>query len=230
MAVLGGWWTVRVDLLGGGLAGDLWPTPGRTFAVDPGRTLHVPTEAIDDACAGTAAICTGSTSPPRAGPRSSTGTATAAIPGVELDADVVTVGEAVAPAEVFGHTFDPSENWRHRCSAAPDPIDPLKEVGIVPERPLPYWGRGMIPDPYGAAGQRRRSAAGTGPHTPWPWANAPARARPPHTRPGSTHSCTTWTSRSTGAQQQRRSRRRQGGRGFLGGGGAFRLSGATRSR
>jgi hypothetical protein len=46
-----GWWSVRVDLLGGGLAGELWPCPGRVFAVSPAHTFHTFAEAIDDAFA-----------------------------------------------------------------------------------------------------------------------------------------------------------------------------------
>jgi len=46
-----GWWSIRVELLGGGLAGDLWPRPGRIFAVSPAHTFHQFGEAIDDAFA-----------------------------------------------------------------------------------------------------------------------------------------------------------------------------------
>ena len=45
------WWSVRVELLAGGIAGRLWPRPGRIFAVAPFHTFHVFAEAIDDAFA-----------------------------------------------------------------------------------------------------------------------------------------------------------------------------------
>jgi hypothetical protein len=40
-----------MELLGGGASGELWPTPGRIFAVSPRHTFHVFAEAIDDAFA-----------------------------------------------------------------------------------------------------------------------------------------------------------------------------------
>jgi hypothetical protein len=46
-----GWWSIRVELLGGDLAGDLWPRPGRIFAVSPAHTFHAFGVAIDDAFA-----------------------------------------------------------------------------------------------------------------------------------------------------------------------------------
>ena len=46
-----GWWSVRVDLAGGGNAGDLWPRPGRLFAASSTQTYHAFAEAIDDAFA-----------------------------------------------------------------------------------------------------------------------------------------------------------------------------------
>ncbi|GCD99089.1 hypothetical protein EHYA_06801 [Embleya hyalina] len=50
-AVSGVWWSVRVELIGGGPGGVLWPRPGRVFAIGPAHTLHEFTEAIDDAFA-----------------------------------------------------------------------------------------------------------------------------------------------------------------------------------
>jgi len=38
------------------------------------------------------------------------------------------------------------EAW---CRRSPERIDPLQTVGITPERPMPYWGWGVIPDQYG---------------------------------------------------------------------------------
>ena len=35
------WWSIRVELVGGGMAGDLWPNPGRILAVSAGHTFHV---------------------------------------------------------------------------------------------------------------------------------------------------------------------------------------------
>jgi hypothetical protein len=45
------WWSIQVELLGGGQAGELWPHPGRTFAVSPNHTFHIFADAVDDAFA-----------------------------------------------------------------------------------------------------------------------------------------------------------------------------------
>ncbi|MFE3784667.1 hypothetical protein ACFXPA_41560 [Amycolatopsis sp. NPDC059090] len=39
--------------------------------------------------------------------------------------------------------------WADPCTVAPQRIDPLEQLGIEPEQPLPYWGWGAIPDQYG---------------------------------------------------------------------------------
>ena len=51
--------------------------------------------------------------------------------------------------EQFAYTFDFGDDWTHLCSVADSRIDPLETVGIIPDRPLPYWGWGDIPDQYG---------------------------------------------------------------------------------
>jgi hypothetical protein len=51
--------------------------------------------------------------------------------------------------EQFLYTFDLGDDWTHLCTVAPTRIDPLDQVGIVPDMPLPYWGWGAIPDQYG---------------------------------------------------------------------------------
>ena len=37
----------------------------------------------------------------------------------------------------------------HLCTVADRRVDPLDQLGIVPDRPLPCWGWGDIPDQYG---------------------------------------------------------------------------------
>ncbi|MFC5724160.1 hypothetical protein ACFP1Z_28735 [Streptomyces gamaensis] len=58
----------------------------------------------------------------------------------------------------------------------PEPIDVVKALGIVPERPQPYWGWGTIPDAYGRMwdGDDGESPVPAPPQQPWPWPNAPA--------------------------------------------------------
>ena len=42
-----------------------------------------------------------------------------------------------------------ADDWTHLCTVAEQRIDPLEALGIVPDRPLPYWGWREIPDQYG---------------------------------------------------------------------------------
>jgi hypothetical protein len=51
-------------------------------------------------------------------------------------------------------------------------VDPLAELGVIADRPLPYWGWGAIPDQYG-----RRSADDDGETALAP--NPDARDLPP---------------------------------------------------
>src|SRR5438046_2046880 len=48
-------------------------------------------------------------------------------------------------------------------------------LGVGPERPLPYWGWGVIPDPYGRLfdADDGETPIPAPPHQPWPWGNAP---------------------------------------------------------
>jgi hypothetical protein len=39
----------------------------------------------------------------------------------------------------FQYTFDVGENWVHHCVIGERKIDPLDELGIVPDKPLPFW-------------------------------------------------------------------------------------------
>lgn len=47
------------------------------------------------------------------------------------------------------HMFDLGDNWARLCTVGPERIDPLDTLGITPDRPMPYWGWGSIPDQYG---------------------------------------------------------------------------------
>jgi hypothetical protein len=49
----------------------------------------------------------------------------------------------------FVYVFDLGDHWAHLCTVAEQRIDPEETLGIVPDRPLPYWGWGEIPDHYG---------------------------------------------------------------------------------
>jgi hypothetical protein len=55
------------------------------------------------------------------------------------------------PGEQFVYVFDLGDDWAHLCTVGNSPLDPVETVGSVPDRPLPYFGWGAIPDQYGRA-------------------------------------------------------------------------------
>jgi hypothetical protein len=164
------WWSVRVELIGGAPCGDLWPRPGRLFAVSPRHTFHTFAEAIDDAFA--------------RWDRSHLHEFTIAggktvtelrylddyDPARELDADVMTLGQLLKPGDDFEYTFDLGDNWRHQCMIAADLIDPADVVSAGITAPCPFWGWGNIPDPYGRLfdGDDGESPVPP-PPAQWPW-------------------------------------------------------------
>src|SRR4029077_8263396 len=76
----------------------------------------------------------------------------------ELDADESLVDEdllklsRLKPGEQFVYVFELGHDLTHLCTAGKSPIDPLELLGVAPDRPLPYFGWGAIPDQYGSAG------------------------------------------------------------------------------
>ena len=47
------------------------------------------------------------------------------------------------------YVFDFGDDWTHLCTVGDERIDPLDELGLLPDGPLLYWGWGNIPDQYG---------------------------------------------------------------------------------
>jgi len=140
------WLSIRVDLVSG-RGEDLWPRPGRIFAAARRHTFAQLADAVDDAFARwdrshlhdfTLADETRLTTPyvdwEDTGPA--------------LDDRRTTLARLRA-AEQFVYVFDFGDDWTHLCTVADERIDPLDELGILPDRPLPYWGWGAIPDQYG---------------------------------------------------------------------------------
>lgn len=50
--------------------------------------------------------------------------------------------------EQFVYEFDFGDWWMHLCTVGSQRIDPLEVLGVLPDRPMPYWGWGDIPDQY----------------------------------------------------------------------------------
>jgi hypothetical protein len=141
--------SIRVELVGGG--GDLfWPRSGRVFAASRSHTFADLALAIDDAFARW----------DRAhlhqfwladGRRVTTPTEWGDFDdedGPALDDRLVKLG-TLALGDEFVYEFDFGDRWMHLCVVGDQRIDPLDALGLVPDKPLPYWGWGQLPDQYG---------------------------------------------------------------------------------
>lgn len=51
--------------------------------------------------------------------------------------------------EQFAYVFDLGDEWSHLCTVGEKRIDPVAELGGIPDQPIPYWGWGENPDQYG---------------------------------------------------------------------------------
>jgi len=139
------WLRIRVELVGG-RGDDLWPRPGRIIAAARTHTFRDLATSIDDAfgrwdrahlhqfwLSDDTRICE---------------------PDPDWDDEPVlndrlTKLSQLKPGEQFVYEFDFGDSWLHLCTVGNERIDPLDTLGIVPARPLPYWGWGDIPDQYG---------------------------------------------------------------------------------
>lgn len=148
------WLSVTVELLGG-RGEHLWPWPGRVFAVGPSHTFLDLANAIDDAFArwDRSHLSMFTLDDGRVITDAETGAEFAASafgPVIAaLDITAAKVSRTLTPGAEFQYTFDLGDEWTHRCTVGAGKIDPLDEVGIVPDAPVPYWGWGSIPDQYG---------------------------------------------------------------------------------
>ncbi len=68
-----------------------------------------------------------------------------------LDHTALKVTGEIEPGTDFRYVFDLGDDWRHRCRASPEKVDPreLYGPGPLPKEPVPVWGWGWIPDQYG---------------------------------------------------------------------------------
>jgi len=141
------WLSIRVDLVEGH-GDDLWPRPGRIFAAGRSHTFNQLATAIDDAFARwdrnhlhqfhlADGHRVGEPDPEWDDEDSPV-----------LDGRRLALGRLKA-GEQFVYEFDFGDSWLHLCTVGPQRINPAKQLGIVPDRPLPYWGWGTIPDQYG---------------------------------------------------------------------------------
>jgi len=59
------------------------------------------------------------------------------------------VARELEPGDEFEFVFDFGDDWRHRCRVLDEKVEPADEYGPIPDRPVPIWGWGWIPDQYG---------------------------------------------------------------------------------
>ena len=142
------WLSIRVDLVEGMHAHELWPRPGRNLLARPGMTFRMLADAINDAFArwdrshlhaftladGTRISIRGPWDEPD--------------DDYELD-DTKTTLSRLQLGEQFTFEFDFGDSWMHLCTVAEEKVDPHEVYGETPDRPVAYWGWGWIPDQYG---------------------------------------------------------------------------------
>ena len=142
------WISVQVELVEG-RGEQYWPRPGRIFAAAEDHSFAQLATAIDDAFA---RWDRSHLHEFELGDRARIGIAEAEWEDEEpvLDERLVTLSR-LKPREQFVYIFDLGDDWAHLCTTGTVPIDPLESLGIVPARPLPYFGWGALPDQYGRA-------------------------------------------------------------------------------
>jgi Plasmid pRiA4b ORF-3-like protein len=140
------WLSIRVELIEGH-GEHLWPRPGRIFAAARSHTFSDLADAIDDAfarwdrshlqefnLADGSRLCDPDPDWQVEGQ-------------IEEDYRRVRLSR-LRPGEQLAYVFDLGDDWAHLCTVGDGKIDPVEVLGIRPDRPLPYWGWGEIPDQY----------------------------------------------------------------------------------
>lgn len=145
---------MTVELLGG-RGEELWPYPGRIFAVGPAHTFSHLATVINDAFArwdrshvSMFTLADGSVVTDEETAAEMAGSIRGPI-RTALDIESAKVARTIEPGAEFQFTFDLGDDWTHRCVVGAKQVDPVELLGISPEGPLAYWGWGAIPDQYG---------------------------------------------------------------------------------
>jgi hypothetical protein len=142
------WLTVQVELVQG-RGEHYWPRPGRIFAAAADHSFAQLATAIDDAFA---RWDRSHLHEFELGDGTRIGIAEAEWEGDEpvLDERLVKLSR-LKPEQQFVYVFDLGDDWAHLCTTGKAHINPLETLGILPDRPLPYFGWGAVPDQYGRA-------------------------------------------------------------------------------
>jgi hypothetical protein len=141
------WLSIRVDLIEGAHARELWPRPGRLLLARPGTSFRMLADAINAAFArwdrGHLHAFT-----------FEDGTRIGYLTEWDED-DLGLLDDRAANltrlrlGERFSFEFDFGDRWMHLCTVGQEKVDPREVYGDVPAQPVPYFGWGAIPDQYG---------------------------------------------------------------------------------
>jgi hypothetical protein len=140
------WLSIQVDLIQG-RGEEYWPRPGRIFAAARSHSFKQLADAIDTAFA------RWDRSHLQAFSLADGRRLCDPDPDWEIEGEVTGDYRRVKlsqlqPGEQFAYVFDLGDNWAHLCTVGARRIDPVEELGILPDAPLPCWGWGDIPDQY----------------------------------------------------------------------------------
>lgn len=135
------WMVIRVELLSG-VGGDLDPPPGRDFLVSSQHTFRAFADAIN-AAFGRWEL--GHLHAFRIGERA-IGTL---VDDLDFEDDQRTRLGEHAEGSGFMYEFDFGDSWEHRCRVIEADVDPDELYGDRPNRPVPIFGWGNIPDQHG---------------------------------------------------------------------------------
>ena len=153
------WLSVTVELIGG-RGEELWPWPGRIFAVGPSHTFMNLADAINDAFGrwDRSHLSMFTLADGQVITDVSTGVEMAESAGgpilAPLDIESAKVSRVLELGAEFQFTFDLGDQWTHRCVVAEEKIDPVEALGVRPDIPLPYWGWGTTSRTSTGAGGR----------------------------------------------------------------------------
>lgn len=141
------WLSIRVDLVEGAHAHELWPRPGRLLLARPGMSFRMLADAINAAFArwdlGHLHAFT-----------FEDGTRIGYLTDWDEDDDGLLDDRTekltrLRPGERFSFEFDFGDSWMHLCTVGEEKVDPREVYGAIPDRPVPFFGWGAIPDQYG---------------------------------------------------------------------------------
>ena len=140
--------TITVELVSGGQRGNLWPRPGRVLVASRSATFEELATAINDAFARWDRAHLHEFTLADGTPLSPCRWWDEDEPERTIDGSKARLGR-LKLGEQFAYVFDLGDNWQHLCTVGLKLADPMETLGTVPDRPLPCWGWGSIPDQYG---------------------------------------------------------------------------------